>query len=336
MSSDLDAAVRLEAARIHDALVRDRPLLALVEHRVRLLETLGDVVRVEDRDLRGQREPCPAHHHDVHGRDGQHARASHGAAGDRADGVLAAGLHDRVAGKERREVLRDADRPTPDRRRRAGSRTSCAGSGGRRRRRCRRAAEADHGVHVGAVEIHLPPYWWIVFVMSVIASSNTPCVDGYVTMSAASLLACCSAARLPGRRRRCCRSGPSSRRRPRSRHDRARRVRAVRPTAGSGRCCGDLRSATADAWDDQQPAYAPGSRRWAAASTAWPVISAKALLGVLRTREAFACRPARTDAVRRSGPRHGHRPTALSFIVQRPQRDHRVRQRQVAALERWM
>ena len=60
----------------------------------------------------------------------------HGAAEIGRDRLRAADLHDRMARQVRREVLRDRNRAhARDRRRRAESRTSCAGSDGRRRRR---------------------------------------------------------------------------------------------------------------------------------------------------------------------------------------------------------
>ena len=50
----------LELAQVEDALVRDQIAVALVEHREILLEPLGDVVGVEDRELawlRSVRQP---------------------------------------------------------------------------------------------------------------------------------------------------------------------------------------------------------------------------------------------------------------------------------------
>ena len=49
---DLDA-VFLPRSEFEDALVRDQPARALVQHREECLEPPGHIIGVEDRDLRG-------------------------------------------------------------------------------------------------------------------------------------------------------------------------------------------------------------------------------------------------------------------------------------------
>ena len=64
-------------------LVRDEAVAPTIEHREGVAQTVGDVVGVEDRDLRRQREPVAAHHVDVHHRDRQDARATPRRSGNR-------------------------------------------------------------------------------------------------------------------------------------------------------------------------------------------------------------------------------------------------------------
>ena len=119
----------------------------------------------------------------------------HGAAETRVNRARAAGPHQRMARQVRREMRRHANRPhARDRRRRAGSRTSCAGSGGRRRRRSRPGSSArparscsrrpcTPARRARGRSRRCPGC----------SSSNTPCVDGYVTISADSRSRCSSA-----------------------------------------------------------------------------------------------------------------------------------------------
>ena len=100
---------RLEAAEVEDALVGDEAVRT-VERREVGLEPLGDVVRVEDRDLRGVGETGRTHHRDIHPRDRADAGAAPRRGADGTDGVLAAEVHDRVPGQERDEMFGDADR----------------------------------------------------------------------------------------------------------------------------------------------------------------------------------------------------------------------------------
>ena len=96
--------------------------------------------------------------------------------------------HQRVVGQERRQVGPHADGPD--------ARAAAAVGDAERLVQVQvrhvgaeaaRPGQADHGVEVGAVEVHLPA--GVVHGgrrSSSIASSNTPWVDGYVTISAAS------------------------------------------------------------------------------------------------------------------------------------------------------
>ena len=100
--------------------------------------------------------------------------------------------HHRVARQVRREVRRA---PRPGRRpalpRRAGCRTSCAGSGARRRRRTGRAPRARPSALRFAPSTYTwPPCSCTTAHTSTIPDSNTPCVDGYVAISAPSRSAC--------------------------------------------------------------------------------------------------------------------------------------------------
>jgi hypothetical protein len=72
---DLEA-VLLPRAELEDALVGDEPRGALVEHGEERLEALGDVVGVEDGELRGAREAVGAHHADIHPGDDEDAGAA--------------------------------------------------------------------------------------------------------------------------------------------------------------------------------------------------------------------------------------------------------------------
>ena len=192
-----------------------------------------DVVRVQDRVAAWPRVmPVAAEHADVAVRDQQNARAAdQGAAATAGIALRAAGpASSRMARQVRRQMrARRQSAPCPVRRRHAGCRTSCADSGGTHPRRS-------------------PPGWSARPARSYSRrpctpgrrargrsrrcpgslSSNTPCVDGYVTISAASRR---DAARPSprGRRRRCCLRGrtPTTTTRMPGHHG-ARRIGAVR------------------------------------------------------------------------------------------------------------
>ncbi len=154
---DLDTGVGLEAADVDDELMRREAVQALVDDGVVGLEAPRHVVGVEHRELRRPLQPVAAHHADVGVRDQQDAGAAPGSGCDRADGLVTARLHERVARQERREVGADADRPH--------ARTTTAvrdaeslvqidmGDVGAD---LRDARYADQCVHVGAIHVHLP------------------------------------------------------------------------------------------------------------------------------------------------------------------------------------
>jgi hypothetical protein len=75
----------LEFAQIENALVRDEMAVTLVERREIFLQTLRDVIRVEDRDLRCFGQTGGAHRGDVNPRDGEDAGTAPGRSGDSAD-----------------------------------------------------------------------------------------------------------------------------------------------------------------------------------------------------------------------------------------------------------
>ncbi len=134
-----------------------RPCRPGVEHRVVRREPPRDVVRVEDRDLGRLGQPVVAHQRDVGPGDRQDRRAAPRRGRDRAAALRVAEVDDRVAGQERREMRRDADR--------AHARTAAAVRDAEGLVQVEvadvgadiaRAAEADLRVHVGAVHVDLP------------------------------------------------------------------------------------------------------------------------------------------------------------------------------------
>ncbi|CEI74776.1 Uncharacterized protein PAE221_00336 [Pseudomonas aeruginosa] len=149
---DADPAAVLERTQVEDAFVGDQAVAAGVEHRVVLLQAMGDVVGIEDGHFRGALEAFAAHHADVHPGDRQDARAAVRRRAHRAFLALAAS----VAGEERRQVRAHADR--------ADARAAAAVGDaeglvqvqvGNVATELARGAQADHGVHVGAVDVHL-------------------------------------------------------------------------------------------------------------------------------------------------------------------------------------
>ena len=84
---DFDASA-LPLAQIDDAFVRDEPAFSFEENGEITIEPLRDVVRIQDRDLRGFREAFSAHHPDVHPGNGQDAGAAVRSGGDGADSIL--------------------------------------------------------------------------------------------------------------------------------------------------------------------------------------------------------------------------------------------------------
>ncbi|ENO93134.1 putative metal-dependent RNase [Thauera sp. 28] len=155
-----DAGRGLDRPDVEDAFMRDAALAAGVEHRVVVLEALGEVVGVEDRYLGRALEALSAHHRDVHPRDRQDAGGAEWRGRDCAlaqVGTVSAarGLH-HVVGHEGREVCGEADRPHA---RTAAAVRDAEGLVQVHVRhvgtdRCR-GGKADLGVEVGAVHVHL-------------------------------------------------------------------------------------------------------------------------------------------------------------------------------------
>ena len=214
--------------------------------------------------------------------------------------------------------------PCPARRRRAECRTSCADSGGRHRRRCRPGGKARPARSCSrrpcrpgrrARARSRRSRGW--------SSSKTPCVDGYVTISAARSSLCCVGLRAQ--------IGDVDvaifRRRDRhdleARHHRARRIGAVRGLRNEADLAMRLRRATRDSRGSRAARrIRPASRHSAAATRAAnPVISAS------QSRAARTCRGSRSSATRgangcsfaNSGHETGNiSAVAFSFIVQEP------------------
>jgi hypothetical protein len=65
----------LERTQVEDAFVRDEAVAA-VERREMFFESLGNVIRIEDGELRRLGQSVRAHHRDIHPRDGENARAA--------------------------------------------------------------------------------------------------------------------------------------------------------------------------------------------------------------------------------------------------------------------
>ncbi len=146
----------LEAAQVEDALVGDEAGRALVENRIVLGEAAGDVVGVEDGELRGFGQSRRSHGGDVHPGNREDARAAPRRGGDGADGVFAAEVHDGMAGEKIDEMFGDADGAH------AGAAAAVRDAEGfvevemaDIRADVAGAAEADLGVEVRAVHVHL-------------------------------------------------------------------------------------------------------------------------------------------------------------------------------------
>ena len=107
----LNAGHTLEAARVENALVRDQSVLPAIEHGIVRLESLGDVVGVEDGHLGGQGHPFTAHEPDVDVRDRQDAGAAPRCGRHRTNGMRTARRDDGMRWQERHKLRRDTDRP---------------------------------------------------------------------------------------------------------------------------------------------------------------------------------------------------------------------------------
>src|SRR5690606_9774773 len=101
--------VFLPGAEIDDALVSDEAGVAAVEDGEEFLETLGNVVGLEDRELGGLGEAGGARHADIHpGNDEDGGGAERGRRNGGPE-LRARSLREDVAGEEGGEVFRDAD-----------------------------------------------------------------------------------------------------------------------------------------------------------------------------------------------------------------------------------
>ena len=136
--------------------MRDQSVRTGVQQVVRPLEPLGDVIRGQDRHLRGVREPLGAHQLDVDPGNRQNARAPPRAGRHRARRLGVAEIDHRMIREERCQVRGDTDRAHPG--------TATAVRNTERlvqvevtdvRTDVTRPAEADLGVHVGAIHVDL-------------------------------------------------------------------------------------------------------------------------------------------------------------------------------------
>mmetsp|Transcript_2617 Transcript_2617/g.7893 ORF Transcript_2617/g.7893 Transcript_2617/m.7893 type:complete len:987 (-) Transcript_2617:315-3275(-) len=159
----LNSGRRRDGANVDDELVGARAVLSPEEDRVVVLEPLGHVVGIENGHLRGILEALGAHHGDVRVRDWQDQRGPVWSRSHAAEGLsvrLEVGVcprrDDRVRRHERRQVGLDAD----------GSHSWTASSVGDAERLVQvqvahvssddaRRREADLGVHIGAIHVHL-------------------------------------------------------------------------------------------------------------------------------------------------------------------------------------
>ena len=154
---DLDAAISLKAAAVDDAFMRHHARGGGVEDGIVRGQGAGDVVGVEDRDLAGAGEACGAHHADIGVADRQDEGAAEGGGGNRAVAGGGAGVGAQgVVGQEGHEMRGDADRAH------AGAAAAMGNAEGFVQIEVAdigadeaRAGEADLGVHVGAVHVHL-------------------------------------------------------------------------------------------------------------------------------------------------------------------------------------
>ncbi len=149
---DGDAGAVDQRTRVDDAFMRDAAGFRLVEHVVGALQPGGDIVGVEDRHLGRLRQAFAAHHQAVAPGDRQDRGRAEGCGRDRAG----AAVRFRMTGQVRRQMRLDADRAH------AGTAAAMRDAEGLVQVEVADvgadvtgAGQADHGVHVGAVEIDL-------------------------------------------------------------------------------------------------------------------------------------------------------------------------------------
>ena len=103
---DGDAGFLEQGPRVDDALMRDAPVGARVEHVVRAREAFGDIIGVQNRDAGRLRQPFAAHHQAVAPRDREDRGRAIGRRRNRRGVSASLGM----AGQEWREMRLDADR----------------------------------------------------------------------------------------------------------------------------------------------------------------------------------------------------------------------------------
>src|SRR5450759_1809075 len=191
---DLDAARLLHHPRVDDALVRDGSVRALVQQRKVRLETLRDVVRVEDRDLGRVFQSISAHQLDVGVRNRENAGTSPRRRRYRSDLVPSVQSDHRFARQNVTRCFATPMGPIP------GPPPPCGMQNVLWRLRWQTSAPMSAGRHKPTIAFMFapsmytcPPYLWTMSQISTIDSSNTPWVEGYVTISAARCNPCSSA-----------------------------------------------------------------------------------------------------------------------------------------------
>mmetsp|Transcript_126480 Transcript_126480/g.219147 ORF Transcript_126480/g.219147 Transcript_126480/m.219147 type:complete len:549 (+) Transcript_126480:1398-3044(+) len=154
----LDAGLGLQGAQVQDELVGAETVLGGVQHGVGVLELHAQVVGGQDRHLGGLPDPLGPQHLDVRVGDGQDGRGSPGAGGHSPEGGLPAGLDGRVPRQEGGQLGLHPNG--------AHARTPSAVRDGEGlvqvevahvRAHVPGAAQTDLRVHVGPIQVHLPP-----------------------------------------------------------------------------------------------------------------------------------------------------------------------------------
>lgn len=107
---DLQTGGFVELGEVNQELVSDAVLAVLVSERVVSGETVSHVVGVEQGDLGGVRQTSATEHLDVCPGDGEDRRTAEGGSSDSLDGLITAGLDERVGREERSKMLSDTDR----------------------------------------------------------------------------------------------------------------------------------------------------------------------------------------------------------------------------------
>ena len=150
---DRNPGAGFEGPGVDDALVRHAARRPLEQDLERAFQPGRDVVGVEDGDARSLCQPLPAHHHHVGIGNREDRRRAQRRGADRADRPFAL----RVTGQMLGEVRLDPDRPH------AGTAAAVGDGEGLVQvqvadiaAQIARPRQADHGVHVGTIDIDLP------------------------------------------------------------------------------------------------------------------------------------------------------------------------------------